>query len=147
MSAGFSPATAKYAARFVARVVLPDPPFGFRTVILCIALSARDSVRLAFELDHAISKTLRRCGARASEIPLTALRAGANYSAVNFERDLQAVDAIDHGVVIPFPIKKLCRLEWIVLAMDAARRHNETCESEPRYDMRTYYSSEQLPVL
>jgi hypothetical protein len=57
------------------------------------------------------------------------------------------VDTIDHGVVIPFPIKTICRLEWIVRAMDAARQHNETCESEPPYDMCAYYSSEQLSVL
>ena len=94
-------------------------------------------------LERAISKTQHLC----SENPLTALRASPAYIAYNFERDLQAVDTIDHGVVIPFPIKTICRLEWIVLAMDAARQHNETCESEPPYDICAYYSSEQLPVL
>jgi hypothetical protein len=38
-------------------------------------------------------------------------------------------------------------LEWIVWAMDAARQHNESCESEPPCDMCAYYSSDQLPVL
>jgi hypothetical protein len=57
------------------------------------------------------------------------------------------VDTIDHGVVIPFPIKTICRLEWIVWAMDAARQHNESCESEPPCDICAYYSSDQLPVL
>jgi hypothetical protein len=74
------------------------------------------------------------------------LHASTAYSASNFERDLQ-VDTIDHSVVIPFPIKTICRLEWVVRAMDAARQHNDRCESEPPYDMCAYYSSEQLPVL
>ena len=143
MSAGFNPAMAKHAARFVARVVFPEPPFGLRTVILCIALPVRQFARRNRRLGRTISKTCRRC----IEIPLTAFHARAIYSAFNLERDLQAVDTIDHGVVIPFPIRTICRLEWIVRAMDAARQHNETCESEPRYDMPAYYSSEQASVL
>jgi hypothetical protein len=57
------------------------------------------------------------------------------------------VDAIDHGVVVFFPTKKICRLEWIIWAMDAARQHNETSEAEPPYDMHAYYSSEQASAL
>jgi hypothetical protein len=127
----------------VAIVVLPEPPFGLRTVIRCIVLSAGELAKLDVRLRRTISKTQRRC----IEIPLTALDARTAYSACNFERDHQAVDTIDHGVVIPFPIKTICRLEWIVLAMDAARQHNESCESEPPCDMLAYYSSDQLLVL
>lgn len=112
-------------------------------MIRCIALTAREFAKLDARRGRTISKTERRC----SEIPLTALLARTAYSAINFERDLQAVDTIDHGVVIPFPIKTICRLEWIVWAMDAARQHNESCESEPPCDMCAYYSSEPLSVL
>jgi hypothetical protein len=108
-----------------------------------MALSACELAKRDVQFGRTISKTQRRC----IENLLTALHARTAYSASNFERDLQAVDTIDHGVVIPFPIKTICRLEWIVWAMDAARQHNESCESEPPCDMCAYYSSDQLPVL
>ena len=40
MSAGRLPDTVKLAARFVASVVLPLPPLGFRKRILCISIAA-----------------------------------------------------------------------------------------------------------
>ena len=56
------------------------------------------------------------------------------------------MDARDHSVLI-FPTRRICGLEWIVWAMDAARQYNETKEQETPFDICTYYSSEQLSVL
>ncbi len=39
MSSVLSPRAAKYAARLIASVVLPEPPLGFRTTMRCICLS------------------------------------------------------------------------------------------------------------
>ncbi len=39
INAGRYPQAAKLAARVVASVVLPAPPFGFKTRILCISLA------------------------------------------------------------------------------------------------------------
>lgn len=56
------------------------------------------------------------------------------------------MEARDHGVLI-FPTKKICGLEWIVRAMDAARQFNEKRETDVAFDLTTYYSSEHFPVL
>ena len=56
------------------------------------------------------------------------------------------MEARDHGVLI-FPTKKICGLEWIVRAMDAAREYNQNRERELPFDLSSYYSSEHIPVL
>lgn len=56
------------------------------------------------------------------------------------------MDSRDHGVLI-FPTKRICALEWIVWAMDAARQNNENGEQEAPYEVALYNAAEQLPVL
>ena len=56
------------------------------------------------------------------------------------------MEARDHGVLL-FPTKKICGLEWIDWAMDAARQYNETRAEETPYDISLFYSSEQCPLL
>jgi hypothetical protein len=56
------------------------------------------------------------------------------------------MEARDHGVLI-FPNKKVCGLEWIVWAMDAARQYNDTKQQEVPCDISIYYYSDQLTVL
>jgi hypothetical protein len=56
------------------------------------------------------------------------------------------MEARDHGVLI-FPTKKICGLDWIIWAMDAARQYNETREQEAPYEVSLYYANEQFPVL
>src|SRR3970040_2962041 len=83
MSAGLCPAAAKQAARFVATVVFPDPPFGLRTVILCIALSADRGREDRVLVELTISKTFCRDVLGSSENSLTALADDCDYSAAN----------------------------------------------------------------
>lgn len=56
------------------------------------------------------------------------------------------MDARDHGVLM-FPTKKICGLEWMIWALEAARQYNETRELETRSDMLVYYCSDPLSTL
>jgi len=55
------------------------------------------------------------------------------------------MDARDHSVLI-FPTKRICSLEWITWAMDAARQYTENRDRDVVRDMRAFYLTEQLPV-
>ena len=71
---------------------------------------------------------------RAPERALTASAVRRRYSAF-VAADLRAMDAKDHGEQSS-DTNGICRLEWIALAIDAARRHKEhehrDADSEPR---------------
>lgn len=56
------------------------------------------------------------------------------------------MEARDHGVLI-FPTKKICGLEWMIWALEAARQYNETRELGTHSDMPTYYCSDSLSRL
>lgn len=56
------------------------------------------------------------------------------------------MEARDHGVLM-FPTKKICGLEWMAWALEAARQYNETRETETHSDMPIYYCSDQLGTL
>jgi hypothetical protein len=56
------------------------------------------------------------------------------------------MDAREHTVLI-FPTRRICGLEWIAWAMDAARQYCDSHEKEPFCDTVTFYYSEHLTAL
>lgn len=56
------------------------------------------------------------------------------------------MEARDHGVFV-LPSKKICGLEWILCAMDAARQYNETKQTDILCDMSAYYYSDDFTLL
>ena len=109
MSSVLSPRAAKYAARLIASVVLPEPPLGFRTTMRCMCFLTRLNVfvRMWFACE-ALERLATRSSGRnqtsgSTVTPDTAMRHGCSYDppklvcdrCIAMERFLLLWDEID----------------------------------------------------